>query len=51
MIGRGRRPAFGVVECVLALALIGLATWGVAATMLRQAETPPWVREARGVWV
>jgi hypothetical protein len=34
----------------LALALIALATWGIGQTLLRRADTPPWVQPIKGEW-
>jgi len=45
-----RSRAFGPVECALSLALIGLATWGAAHTLLRAAAMPEWLRPVAGVW-
>jgi hypothetical protein len=43
--------AFGPVECALSLALIALATWGAAQTLLRVAAAPEWLRPmASDVW-
>jgi hypothetical protein len=44
------KRAFGPFECALSLALIALAAWGVADTLLRRAATPPWVQPVAGVW-
>lgn len=45
------RRAFGLLECALALALIALATWGIAETILRRAAAPAWMHPVREAWI
>jgi hypothetical protein len=35
----------------MALVLIGLATFGIGATLIRRAETPPWMQQNGSAWV